>query len=142
MVVHDSPALYDGYPDARHQFCGAHLVRELTAAAEDHPDQRRPVQVRWTLAELNEQAKKAAEQGLADTCGTGAGLPAGLPPGCGRRAVAAPACPGPQTEPDPQPAGAPARPQRRRAALPDLPGLVPFANNTGERALRPVKTQV
>ncbi|MFG1711109.1 transposase [Nonomuraea sp. M3C6] len=24
----------------------------------------------------------------------------------------------------------------------DLPGLVPFTNNTGERALRPVKTQV
>ncbi|MGP3957859.1 IS66 family transposase [Nonomuraea sp. 3N208] len=66
VVVHDSLALYDGYPDARHQLCGAHLIRELTAAAEDHPDERWPLQVRWALAELNKQAKKATEQGLAD----------------------------------------------------------------------------
>ena len=24
-VVHDALALYDGYPDARHQLCGAHF---------------------------------------------------------------------------------------------------------------------
>ncbi|MGP3918840.1 IS66 family transposase [Nonomuraea sp. 10N515B] len=53
VVVHDSLALYDGYPDARHQLCGAHLIRELTAAAEDHPDERWPLQVRWALAELS-----------------------------------------------------------------------------------------
>lgn len=90
VVVHDSLALYDGYPAARHQLCGAHLVRELTAAAEDHPGQRWPVQVRWALAELNKQAKKAAEQGLTEhparTC---ADLPGIVPPRRRGRVVAA-----------------------------------------------------
>ncbi|MFG1682756.1 transposase [Nonomuraea sp. NPDC049269] len=62
----DSLALYVGYPDARHQLCGAHLARELTGAAEDHPQQRWPVQVRWALPQLNEQAKKAAAQHFTD----------------------------------------------------------------------------
>jgi hypothetical protein len=53
VLVHDSLSLYNGYPRARHQLCGAHLVRELTAAAEDHPGQRWPAQIRWALAELN-----------------------------------------------------------------------------------------
>jgi transposase len=143
VVVHDSLALYDGYPHARHQLCGAHLVRELTAAAEDHPTQRWPVQVRWALAELNKQAKKAAAAGLADIAPERAlvylesfhhGVAVGL-----------------SLHPR-----APGRKQsttrnllerlRDRAAdvlrFADLPGLVPFTNNTGERALRPVKTQV
>lgn len=143
VVVHDSLALYNGYPDARHQLCGAHLIRELTAAAEDHPEQHWPVQVRWALAELNKQAKKAAGQGLGDIPPQRAlvyleafhqGVAVGLslhPRAPGRKQ--SPAC------------NLLERLRDRSADVlrfADLPGLVPFTNNTGERALRPVKTQV
>jgi len=43
-VLHVGGPDDDGYPAARHQLCGAHLVRELTAAAESDPTQRWPVQ--------------------------------------------------------------------------------------------------
>jgi transposase len=59
-VVHDSLSRYDGSGQAR-QLCGAHLIRELTAAEQDHPEQRWHVQVRWALAELNKQAGTARE---------------------------------------------------------------------------------
>jgi transposase len=143
VVVHDSLALYDGYPDARHQLCGAHLIRDLTAAAEDHPDERWPVQVRWALAELNKQAKKAAEQGLADIPPERAlvylqafhhGVAVGL--------SLHPRAPGRKQSPT---RNLLERLRDRSADVlrfADLPGLVPFTNNTGERALRPVKTQV
>ncbi|MER6076653.1 hypothetical protein ABT187_50090, partial [Streptomyces sp. NPDC001817] len=36
--------------------CGAHLIRELTAAEEDFPTQRWHRQIRWALAGLNTQA--------------------------------------------------------------------------------------
>src|SRR3954449_5107042 len=39
IAVHDALSVYDAYPDASHALCGAHLVRELTAAAQAHPDQ-------------------------------------------------------------------------------------------------------
>jgi hypothetical protein len=39
-----------------HQLCGAHLIRELTAAEEDLPNQDWHRQIRWTLADLNTQA--------------------------------------------------------------------------------------
>jgi transposase len=143
VVVHDSLALYDGYPAARHQLCGAHLIRELTAAEQDHPDQRWPAQVRWALAELNKQAKKAAERGLAE-----------IPPERARvylRSFHHGVAVGLSLHPR-----APGRKQspirnllerlRDRTCdvlrFADAPGLVPFTNNTGERALRPVKTQV
>jgi transposase len=38
-VVHDALSVYDAYPAARHALCGAHISRELVAAAEAHPDQ-------------------------------------------------------------------------------------------------------
>ncbi|WSG68511.1 transposase [Nonomuraea glycinis] len=66
VLVHDSLSLYDGYPGARHQLCGSHLVRELTTAAEDHPGQRWPTQIRWALAELNKQVGKARADGQAE----------------------------------------------------------------------------
>ena len=59
---------YRGRPGARlavalrrirpctHQLCGAHLIRELTAAEEDFPDQKWHQQIRWALAGLNTQA--------------------------------------------------------------------------------------
>ena len=37
-LVHDSLTLYDAYTHARHALCGAHLVRELTAAARPIPN--------------------------------------------------------------------------------------------------------
>ena len=44
-VVRDALAVYDAYP-ATHALCGAHLIRELTAVAEQHPDAEWPVQAR------------------------------------------------------------------------------------------------
>ncbi len=46
-AVHDALSVYDGenYRAARHALCAAHVCRELTAAAETHPDhplRRRP----------------------------------------------------------------------------------------------------
>jgi hypothetical protein len=48
--------LYAGYADCGHQLCGAHLIRELTAAEEDFPRQQWHRQIRWALAGLNTQA--------------------------------------------------------------------------------------
>ena len=56
VLVHDSLSLYAGYTHCTHQLCGAHLIRELTAAEEDFPDQRWHQQIRWALAGLNTQA--------------------------------------------------------------------------------------
>ncbi|TDD08259.1 IS66 family transposase [Nonomuraea diastatica] len=143
VLVHDSLSLYNGYPRARHQLCGAHLVRELTAAAEDHPGQRWPAQIRWALAELNKQAIKAREARLTD-----------IPPDRARiylesfhRGIAVglslhPRAPGRKQSPA---RNLLQRLQDRAADVlrfADFPGWVPFTNNMGERALRPVKTQV
>ena len=56
VLVHDSLSLYAGYNSCPHQLCGAHLIRELTAAEEDFPDQKWHQQIRWALAGLNAQA--------------------------------------------------------------------------------------
>ena len=61
--MHDALSVYDSYP-ARHALCGAHLVRELTAAAEAHPDQDWPAQARTALAELARLAATARADGL------------------------------------------------------------------------------
>ena len=39
-LVHDSLSPYAGYPNADHQLCGAHPIRELTAAEQDHSNQK------------------------------------------------------------------------------------------------------
>ncbi len=143
VVVHDSLSLYDGYPLARHQLCGAHLVRELTAAEQDHPDQRWHRQVRWALAELNEQAKAAHAAGLVDIPPERAliylesyhhGVAVGL--------SLHPRAPGRKQSPTRNLLER----LRDRAGdvlrFADQPRLVPMTDNTGERALRPVKTQV
>ncbi|MFI7128050.1 transposase [Nonomuraea sp. NPDC050153] len=119
------------------------MVRELTAAAEDHPGQRWPAQIRWALAELNKQAIKAREEGLAEISPERAriyletfhhGIAVGL--------SLHPRAPGRKQSP----ARNLLERLRDRAdevlRFADLPGWVPFTNNTGERALRPVKTQV
>jgi transposase len=143
VLVHDALWLYNGYPDARHQLCGSHLVRDLTAVAEDHPGQRWPEQIRWALAALNKQAAKARADGLIEIPPERAeiylksfhhGILVGL--------SLHPRAPGRKQSPA---RNLLERLQRRAADVlrfADFPGWVPFTNNTAERALRPVKTQV
>jgi transposase len=70
-MVHDAYfQLYNGYPEARHQLCVAHVVRELTAQDELHPHQRWPRQIRWVLSQLIKQADRARAAGL-DVFGVG-----------------------------------------------------------------------
>ncbi|QNE73526.1 transposase [Streptomyces finlayi] len=142
-MVHDSLSLYAGYPDSAHQLCGAHLVRELTAAEQDHPKQKWQQQIRWALAGLNRQARRVRSGETAEITPEALlfyqrhyhqGLAAGLalhPRAAGRKQ-------------------SPARNLLERLRdqagdvlrFADHPKQVPFTNNTGERALRPVKTQV
>ncbi|HEX2185829.1 MAG TPA: IS66 family transposase [Chloroflexota bacterium] len=142
-IVHDALSLYEGYPAAKHQLCGAHVIRELTAAEEDHPGQLWPAQVRWALAELNTQAKAAREAGGADIPPQRAlgylqayhqGVAVGLslhPRAAGRKQ---------------SPTRNLLERLRDRACdilrFVDDPLHVVMTDNTGERALRPVKTQV
>jgi len=64
-MVHDAYfQLYNGYPEARHQLCVAHVVRELTAQDELHPHQRWARQIRWALSQLIKQAAAARAEGL------------------------------------------------------------------------------
>lgn len=63
-VVHDALSVYDAYPQASHALCGAHLARELTAAAEAHPDQNWPQQAQRALHGLNTAAHHARGQQL------------------------------------------------------------------------------
>ena len=143
VLVHDSLSLYAGYPHCTHQLCGAHLIRELTAAEEDFPDQKWHQQIRWALAGLNTQATRirAGETGeitpealLLYLNTFHQGITVGLsehPRAPGRK----------QT---------PARNLLERLRdqahsilhFADDPRHVPFTNNCGERALRPVKTQL
>jgi transposase len=142
-LVHDSLSLYTGYPDADHQLCGAHLIRELTAAEQDHPKQKWQQQIRWALAGLNRQARRVRCGDTAEITPEALlfyqrhyhqGVAAGLalhPRAAGRKQ-------------------SPARNLLERLRdqadnvlrFADHPKQVPFTNNTGERALRPVKTQV
>jgi transposase len=61
-VVHDALSVYDAYPQARHALCGAHISRELVAAAEADPDQTWPEQA---LHGLNTAAHDARKQQLS-----------------------------------------------------------------------------
>jgi transposase len=64
-MVHDAYfQLYDGYPEARHQLCVAHVIRELTAQDELRPDQRWARQIRWVFSQLIKQAAAARAEGL------------------------------------------------------------------------------
>jgi len=65
VMVHDAYfQLYNGYPEARHQLCVAHVVRELTAQDELCPHQRWARRLRWVLSELIKQAAAARAAGL------------------------------------------------------------------------------
>ena len=142
-LVHDSLSLYAGYPDAAHQLCGAHLIRELTAAEQDHPKQKWQQQIRWALAGLNRQARRVR-------CGDAAEITPEALLFYQRhyhQGVAAGLALHPRAEGRKQ---SPARNLLERLRdqagdvlrFADHPKQVPFTNNTGERALRPVKTQV
>jgi transposase len=64
-VVHDALSVYDAYRDATHALCGAHISRELVAAAEAHPDQDWPHQALRALHGLNTAAHHARDQQLS-----------------------------------------------------------------------------
>ena len=65
IAVHDALSVYDAYPDATHALCGAHLAREIIAAAEAHPDQTWPAAALDALFALNTAAHTAREAGAA-----------------------------------------------------------------------------
>ena len=52
VIVHDALSVYDAYTTAKHGLCGAHLIRELAAAAETHPDQAWPAAALDALNDL------------------------------------------------------------------------------------------
>ncbi len=64
-AVHDALSVYDGenYLAARHALCGAHIARELTAAAESQPDQAWPHAALDALHALNQAAHDARTAG-------------------------------------------------------------------------------
>jgi hypothetical protein len=59
-LVHDCWASYNAYTHCQHALCGAHIARELIAAAETHPNQHWPTQAVDTLFALNTAAHTAA----------------------------------------------------------------------------------
>ncbi|MFD0009160.1 transposase [Streptomyces sp. NPDC127178] len=143
ILVHDSLSLYAGYGSFTHQLCGAHLIRELTATEEDFPAQRWHQQIRCALAGLNTQALRVRSGQIAEIAPEALllylnafhhGIAVGLsqhPRTAGRKQSTARnllerLC-------------AQAHAVLRFA---DNPRRVPFTNNCGERALRPVKTQL
>ncbi len=142
VIAHDWLSLYDGYTAARHQFCGAHVIRELTAAAENHPGQIWPGQIRWALSYLNKQATRARAGGLTEIPAVWArpGLQAfhqGIAVGLSLH----PRTPGRKQTPTRNLL------QRLHDRAHDMLRFtddlhVPLTNNQAERDLRPVKTQV
>jgi transposase/uncharacterized coiled-coil protein SlyX len=63
VLVHDCWASYNVYTDCDHALCGAHIARELLAAAETHPDQHWPTQALDALFALNTAAHDARDRG-------------------------------------------------------------------------------
>jgi transposase len=143
VLVHDSLSLYAGYPHCTHQLCGAHLIRELTAAEEDFPHQKWHQQIRWALAGLNTQARRVRTGEIGEITPEALLLHLdafhhGIKVGLSQH----PRAPGRKQSP--------ARNLLERLRdqahsilhFADDPRNVPFTNNCGERALRPVKTQL
>ncbi len=140
-LVRDALAVYDTYP-ATHALCEAHLIRELTAVAESHPEQVWPIQARTALAQLADLARHARQQGHTAIPSTDAAQALKL----FRRAVLVGLAEHPR---------APGRGQTKARNLlqrmrdrqdqilrftTDLD--VPLPNNGSERDLRPAKTHI
>ncbi|WP_200263447.1 IS66 family transposase [Streptomyces sp. HSG2] len=143
VLIHDALSLYAGYGACAHQLCGAHLIRELTVAEKDFPDQKWHQQIRWALAGLNRQAMRVRKGEIGEI------VPAALllyrtafHQGIAVGLSLHPRAPGRKQSP--------ARNllERLRDQAHDILRFaddlrhVPFTNNCGERALRPVKTQL
>jgi transposase/uncharacterized coiled-coil protein SlyX len=143
-VVHDALSVYDGphYRTARHALCGAHLIRELTGVAEQHPEQIWPGQARSALADLATAAHTAREQGHTRIEPERAAEPLRL----FRHAVLVGLAEHRRTEGRKQSHARNLleRLRDREAEIlrftVDL--AVPFTNNGSERDLRPIKTQI
>ncbi len=142
VIVRDALAVYDGpkYATATHALCGAHLLRDLTAAAEDNPDQIWPGQARDALLALNRLVRAAAQtqttpdpdQIATHTHWFDQAIAVGL--------ATHPTQPGRRQTPT---RNLLQRMHTRRAEYLRFvtnPG-VPFTNNGAERDLRPAKTQ-
>jgi transposase/uncharacterized coiled-coil protein SlyX len=143
-VVHDALSVYDGpdYRTARHSLCGAHLIRELTAVAEDHPEQVWPCQARRALTDLAAATRTARGHGRDH-----------IPPQDAvealmlyRHAVLVGLTEHPRAEGRRQ-TKARNLLERLRDREPEILRFttdldVPFTNNGSERDLRPVKTQI
>lgn len=142
-AVHDALSVYDGYPGATHALCGAHIARELVAAAETHPDRDWPTAALDALFGLNDAAHASRERGLRR-------IPAQTLDPLLDRWRHAILC-GLSTHPR--------RDGRTQSTTRNLlerlrdrdqqvlrfardPATVPFSNNQAERDLRPVKTQI
>ena len=142
VVVHDALAVYDGpdYATATHALCGAHLLRDLTAAAEDNPDQAWPTQAIEALLALNTLATTARDTATnMDPDAKAAQLrwfTHAITVGLANH----PRAPGRKQTPT---RNLLQRIDKRRAEylryIDDL--AVPFTNNGSERDLRPAKTQ-
>jgi len=143
-VVHDSLAQYrpENFPLARHALCGAHLVRELAAAAEAGAGQLWPGQAVFALTSLNIQARRARERGQEFIAPSVAAFYTYL----WDQAVLVGLANNPR---------APGREQSKTRNLLDrlvrrrtevlrfsVDLTCPFTNNQGERDLRPAKTQL
>jgi hypothetical protein len=85
VIAGDALAVYDGptYATATHALCGAHLLRDLTAAAQDNPDQIWPGQARDALLALN-RLVRAADPGRRRWLGRTSGCGWRSGPGRGR----------------------------------------------------------
>jgi hypothetical protein len=141
VAVHDAWASYDGY-DCAHALCGAHIARELVAAAETHADQHWPSQAIEALFGLNTAAQHARDQGIPS-----------IPP-----EIAEPLLHAWRHAMLVGLASHPRRPGRKQSKARNLLGrlrdrevevlrfaydlTVPFTNNQAERDLRPTKTQM
>ncbi|TLQ44041.1 IS66 family transposase [Streptomyces marianii] len=141
VLVHDSLSLYAGYGSCTHQLCGTHLIRELTATEEDFPDQKWHQQIRWALAGLNTQALRV-RSGQTDEITPDALL---LHLKAFHHGITVGLSQHPRAEEREQSTARNLLERLRDQAhavlrFADDPRQVPFTNNCGERALRPVKT--
>jgi transposase len=143
VLVHDSLSLYAGYTHCAHQLCGAHLIRELTAAEEDFPDQQWHQQIRWALAGLGNQALRVRAGQITEIAPEALLLHLKA----FHQGVAVGLSQHPRAEGRKQSTARNLLERLRDQAhsvlrFADNPRHVPFTNNCGERALRPVKTQL